>query len=116
VNDLEVAAIQRVLKSEAVMREVPGGIKLTFIIVSKRINTRYQTNVIYFESGLFGFMFLAQYYLICAWLFLFVHNPETAIKTNIPASLPLLLLTFQSKSQLQVFDFFKDSFSNLQHQ
>ena len=41
VNDTEVSAIQKVLKSEEMQKEVPGGIKLTFIIVSKRINTRY---------------------------------------------------------------------------
>ena len=40
VNDTEVSAIQKVLKSEEMKELVPGGIKLTFIIVSKRINTR----------------------------------------------------------------------------
>lgn len=40
MNDLEVAALQRVLKSEGIKSAVPGGIRLTFIIVSKRINTR----------------------------------------------------------------------------
>jgi hypothetical protein len=40
VFDLEVAAIQRVLKSDKVQALVPGGIKLTFIIVNKRISTR----------------------------------------------------------------------------
>jgi len=40
VNDTEVSAIQKVLNSEAIKKEIPGGIKLTFIIVSKRINTR----------------------------------------------------------------------------
>ena len=40
VRDKEVAAINRVLKSEFAQEKIPGGIKLTFIIVSKRINTR----------------------------------------------------------------------------
>ena len=40
VRDKEVAAINRVLKSEFAQEMIPGGIKLTFIIVSKRINTR----------------------------------------------------------------------------
>jgi hypothetical protein len=44
VNDNEVAAIQRVLKSDDVKTLVPDGIKLTFIIVSKRINTRSVRN------------------------------------------------------------------------
>jgi len=37
----EVDALQRILKSKQVLQEIPEGIKLTFILVSKRINTRF---------------------------------------------------------------------------
>ncbi len=40
VLDKEVAAIDRVLKSDFIKGKIEAGIKLTFIIVSKRINTR----------------------------------------------------------------------------
>ena len=38
VLDNEVASVRKLVESDDI---VPGGIKLTFIIVSKRINTRY---------------------------------------------------------------------------
>ena len=55
VLDLEVASIQRALKSQEILEEIPEGIRLTFIVVSKRINTRYRT-LSYFarEVSLYG--------------------------------------------------------------
>lgn len=41
VFDHEVYAIQKILKSESVREIIPNGIRLTFIIVNKRINTRF---------------------------------------------------------------------------
>ena len=53
VKENEVAAIKRVLKSDFVKAVVPEGIKLTFIIVSKRINTRF---VLFFVMFCFCFV------------------------------------------------------------